>query len=100
MPANQYAQMLMGKIGWGTREHVERTTKREYKIFQAGSSSGLATLREGTYSPQPAAAVSSPDVMTALLANPSRRKRFVRRTSPLMPDVPDVVESEEHCAPK
>ena len=89
-PQNVYGQRLLGRMGWGSEESQERKAARESKGFLAGSVGGLKALNAGTYSPQPVAAVNSPQTMSQLLANPPRTKRFAPRPSVLRPDFLDV----------
>ena len=99
LPSNQYAQMLMGKLGWGSKVHVERTRQYDHKVLSAGATAGLAALLTGDHSPQfRPPAVLSPGTMSERLLNPSRKKRLtVRVPSSLRPD---FVEPEPGCAPK
>ena len=94
-PQNLYGQRLLGHLSWGPRESVARIGNRNHKQFTANSVAGLKALNEGTYSPQPLpAAVASPESLTGLLENPSRKRRFAIRPSLLRPDFlepePDV----------
>ena len=84
------AQRLLGRMGWGSQEARERKAAHDSKGFVVGSGIGLNAMNAGTYSPQPAAAVNSPQTMSELLANPPCTKRFAPRPSVLRPDFLDV----------
>ena len=86
-PQNVYGQRLLGHMSWGSAESRERVAKRDHKQFSAGSASGLQALNAGTHSPLPPTAVASPESLTAMLENASRKRRFtVRGQTPLRPD--------------
>ena len=95
LPSDQYSLMLQGKMGWGTAESVERHAKGEHKMFQAGSVSRLGAMQAGLYSPPQRTAAVSPEPMALLLANPSRKRRFEIRPSPLGAA---TVEEDPGCA--
>ena len=95
LPSDQYSLMLQGKVGWGTTESVERRAKGEHKMFQAGSVSRLGAMQAGLYSPPQRTAAVSPEPMALLLANPSRKRRFDIRPSPLGAA---TVEEDPGCA--
>jgi hypothetical protein len=86
LPANQYGQMLMGTLGWGSKAHVDRAAGGKRKVFAATSTEGMAALRSGTHSPRPTPAAASPGTMAELLQNPPRKKRLVHGPSILRPD--------------
>ena len=85
LPSNQYAQMLMGKLGWGSKEYVARTAKRDHNTFEAGAVSRMNALQAGLYSPTLAAAAVSPELMSQRLLAPGRTRRFAVRPSPIGP---------------
>ena len=100
LPQSQYGQRLMGHLGWGSNESIARVAKRDHKVFQAGSVSGLKELAAGVYSPQPTAAAVSPVGMAALLSDPPRQ-RWKRHTPPGPSCLrPDFYEPEPGCARK
>ena len=100
LPSNQYAQMLMGKLGWGSKEYVARTAKRDHKTVEAGAVSRMNALQAGLYSPTLAAAAVSPELMSQRLLAPGRTRRFAVRPSPIGPGLgtpqtvalPDCIE--------